>query len=507
MTGCDERVYAGLHPIECGVQSAGAAVSKGALEKMLDSSVEAATQSMNYMLSVWMRIPTPNFLRGVAYGDLPPQGTDPSSSLIPAVQNVWGALVYVEGVMVFLSICAIVLRTVQQNRAGELVNVGVVLLKLITVTSFGLLAAWVLIGASDEYAPWIMKVSAAGSDVGTESLVRAAALTQLGLIGGSLMSLLLLLGSVMQILFMIFRGAMLVVLIAVWPVSAAASGTEAGQQMFKKINMWMIALILYKPVAATIYAVGTALMFGQQQAPATSAAGVPANFASSLFEVVLGLTLITLSGLALPALVKALVPPAGLGVSSAFSGGEAVGALATGAVAVASFGLGAGAVGAGAGAGAGALGGGGGVVGLASAPSGAAQVPAATSSTPSMSGSVVQGGGIPAGSSPGGTDVAGSSGVSANGSGSSGSSGLGASAGQPGPTAGQAAPTSVPGASVASGSASSGSDGPELNTSRSGPSGGGRPGAGGAASLAGQMGSGATRSVDEGGLSGAEGAQ
>ncbi|NLH69352.1 MAG: hypothetical protein GX454_04105 [Brooklawnia sp.] len=59
---------------------------------------------------------------------------------------------------------------------------------------------------------------------------------------------------IIQVLLMIVRSAMLVVLAGVLPISAAATNTETGKQMFQKTLGWLIGMILYKPAAAIIYA-------------------------------------------------------------------------------------------------------------------------------------------------------------------------------------------------------------------------------------------------------------
>ena len=51
------------------------------------------------------------------------------------------------------------------------------------------------------------------------------------------------------------RQAMLIVVVAVLPVAAAAGGTQVGQQSYHKLTAWIIAFLLFKPVAALAYGI------------------------------------------------------------------------------------------------------------------------------------------------------------------------------------------------------------------------------------------------------------
>ena len=59
---------------------------------------------------------------------------------------------------------------------------------------------------------------------------------------------------------MIVRYGMLVLLVGVLPLTAAATNTEMGMMWFKRALGWLGGFILYKPVAALIYATAIKLM-------------------------------------------------------------------------------------------------------------------------------------------------------------------------------------------------------------------------------------------------------
>lgn len=99
-----------------------------------------------------------------------------------------------------------------------------------------------------------------------------------------------------QIMMMIVRNGMLVLLVSVLPLAAAATNTEMGMAWFKKVISWLIAFIVYKPVAAIIYAVALAL------------AGNPEG---NMMKVATGVTMMVLAVVALPALLRLVAPKAG----------------------------------------------------------------------------------------------------------------------------------------------------------------------------------------------------
>lgn len=100
--------------------------------------------------------------------------------------------------------------------------------------------------------------------------------------------------SMFQIMLMIVRNGMLILLSGVLPLAAAATNTEMGKSWFKKICSWLVVFIIYKPVAALIYA--TAIVLGGNQ--------------DNLMTMITGVVMMCLSIIALPALLR-LVSPSG----------------------------------------------------------------------------------------------------------------------------------------------------------------------------------------------------
>jgi hypothetical protein len=171
---------------------------------------------------------------------------------------------------------------------------------LVIVTGCGVPVIALMVSAADEWSRSIIDNALQGTDFGH----RVGDL--LSLSGGSLAPVLaILFGFValmvsgLMICLLAFRAAMLVLLAGLLPVAAAMTTTQTGREMMKRYAAWVVALVVWKPVAALIYAAAFRLI------------GAHDLDSSGVGSVLLGLTLMTAAVLALPALLRFLVPAAG----------------------------------------------------------------------------------------------------------------------------------------------------------------------------------------------------
>lgn len=314
------------------------------LDKVLQAFSDMAMASLEWSLSWWMKIPTPSPFNQSWDGS---GGIPGDLRLMPALASVWSSLGFISAVVMILLALFMIGKAAWNNDVGEFRSIAAMILRYIAVVTFGVPLLWMLIKFSDGYAPWIMdRALADGSSAATaETFVKQGSIISLGFGAGIIMGILIFLGAILQVGFMLIRGVLLLILIAAWGVAAAGTGSEAGMQAFKKINAWFLAFVLYKPAAATIYALGTALLTQNQLEPRGDVGG---ESGEAFFQVLMAIIMIGAAALALPALIKFMSPPAGLGASSAFSGGAAMGAIATGAIAIGTMGAGSAAMGAGA---------------------------------------------------------------------------------------------------------------------------------------------------------------
>jgi type IV secretion system protein TrbL len=276
--------------------------------------------------TLWIRLDVPS-----VWGDNGESAT---------VQFLHSEVAAIAGGLAVLGILIGACRLAWEQRAQPGRDLVQGLITLTLVTGCGVPVIGLLVSGADAFAQSILD----DARTGTASDFGANVAGMLALSGPTLAPMLVivlggiaLIVSVIQIGLMIFRAAALVMLAGLLPVAASMTTTQAGRDHFKRYVGWVVALASYKVVAALIYSAAFRL---------TSTHSLSANGVGSLL---IGVCLMTVAVVALPALLKFLVPAIGAISVGAASGG-AVGmagamAMPTGARMIASHG-GAGAVGA-----------------------------------------------------------------------------------------------------------------------------------------------------------------
>ncbi|MFE2955269.1 hypothetical protein [Nocardia tengchongensis] len=108
--------------------------------------------------------------------------------------------------------------------------------------------------ASDKFSEWVINDATDGNAKNmAELMVKTSKLQAFspGLV--LIIAIVGLLGALAQIVLAIVRQGMLVVAAGVLPLAAAGSGTGIGNTSYNKLIRWIIAFMLYKPVAAIVY--------------------------------------------------------------------------------------------------------------------------------------------------------------------------------------------------------------------------------------------------------------
>ncbi|MDN5795486.1 MAG: hypothetical protein L0H79_07000, partial [Intrasporangium sp.] len=239
-------------------------------------------------------------------------------------------------------------KMIAQQRATAGKELVQSLVTLILVAAGGVTVVNLLITAADSYSIWILNKSLTCELDTTGNCFGAAMTAMIVFVGvtniatggfGSILIIILgiiaLLIVLVQIVLMIARGAILVVLCGTLTLSASATNTQRGGAWFQKVIGWILAFILYKPAAATIYASAFRLTGTD-----------PSESGNAIITAMSGIMLLVLALIALPALMRTIVPAVGAVASSAGGGaaGAALGAAAmsnpSGAIDVAKRGLG-----------------------------------------------------------------------------------------------------------------------------------------------------------------------
>ncbi|WP_224389105.1 hypothetical protein [Pseudonocardia sp. ICBG1293] len=125
----------------------------------------------------------------------------------------------------------------------------------------------------------------------------------------------------LQWLFLFLRQAGILVLVAMLPLAAAGVISKGTGRWFPTITTWLIGLIIYKPLAAGIYAIGMALFSDKEK---------------NIETVLTGIMVLTLAIIALPAILT-FFNWVGTNVGGGASVGGVAAGAATGAVALGSL--------------------------------------------------------------------------------------------------------------------------------------------------------------------------
>ena len=379
-------------------------IANGAIDQFVAKIGEGLNKLFELLATSWFNVPSP----------------DVANSTV--VQSLSGDLRWITIYIAIFGMLFGLGRMAWELKAAPALMILRMIINLVAVSALGATIVAILVDAGDQFAPWVVS-RATGEPFSSSTLTGLLnpATLQGNVAIGLIVGLLAMLGTLAQVIFMVVRGAMLIVLVALLPTIAAGTATEEGMARFKKMLALVLAFVCYKPAAAIIYAAGLRLMHGGGQQP--------------LMSMMYGMTLIILAALALPAVIKFLAPVAAAGSSSLFSGGAAAAAaIATGAAVVT---LGGSAAVAGAGAGAG------GAAAAGGAGAGAGTASGAASAVPF-------GGGAAAGSS---RATAGASGGGSGSAGAGESAEAAASGGSPSGSAGGPASSSSSGGSSSTGAA------------------------------------------------------
>jgi type IV secretion system protein TrbL len=340
--------------IKCHVLDAVQVAAGGVFDDLNQESVNAATQALNALATFWVKSTTPVTLateNGDTWTNSEPVGYLQDRVLLLTL-SIFTLAILVAG-----------MRMAWEQRAKPLQELLRAMLSFVMVCAAGTAVIQLLVEWSDQFAINIVEEATEGVSLGT-ALRDLVLSSDNGGDGANPLPLLMALvlaqsatiASLIQIVLMLIRSAMLVLLAGTLPIAAAATNTEVGKAWFRKFCAWTLAFVAYKPAAALIYAAAIKM----------NKAGMSGS-GNSLVQVMAGMMMLMLAIFALPALLRLAVPVtaavAGGGSASGSSvadpGGAATGAINVGRSAAGSFGGGSRGGGGGGGAGLGGGGGGG----------------------------------------------------------------------------------------------------------------------------------------------------
>lgn len=221
---------------------AGAAVLSP-LESMARTVVDANLDFLRNALTWWLRVDSIN----------------PDSGPIRALQDY---TMPVAAAMLVGSVLVQAIRMALARKKDPAINVALGLIRFAVVNAVGLALLTAALRAGDAYAVFLLE------NAGREYLDRMEVVI-LGL-SLPLMVVLSVIGAVLaaiQFVLAFFRQAGILVLAAMLPIAASGSINDSTKVWLGRMVPWLVTLVLYKPMAAFIYAIGFELMSTQDEEP------------------------------------------------------------------------------------------------------------------------------------------------------------------------------------------------------------------------------------------------
>ncbi|MEV6768954.1 hypothetical protein AB0N05_10050 [Nocardia sp. NPDC051030] len=287
--------------------------------KVVDSLMNGLGEALILALTFWMKVPN--------------ERVSDSGALFTKIND------YTYQAQILLLMVSVILSGMRlaQARRGAAVSEATESFRMFARVIF---SSWMLgavivaaTQASDKFSEWIINDSTDGNAKNlAELMVKTSKLQAFspGLV--LIIAIVGLLGALAQIVLAIVRQGLLVVAAGVLPLAAAASGTDTGRQSYPKLLGWIIAFMLWKPVAAIVYMI--AFTTAGHVDDLTATAALPD--ADQAQRMLVAIVLLCSVAFVLPALMR-LVTPAVAIVGSGGSGltattGTLVGVAALGAV-------------------------------------------------------------------------------------------------------------------------------------------------------------------------------
>lgn len=280
-------------PIGCGTGAIGDAVGSAASGVMgnafADAMRDGATWIIKTTVGWWIDVPAID-LAG-----------SPASTIRTYV--LWLAAAVATGGLIWRAMLLVLSR-----RPEHALDAGRGLFVLAFWAAVGIVGPAAALSAGDSFSSWVLDEASGGQ--ASDRLVHLASLDAIDSAGAVILfGLLMMIVGLVQAVLMIFRESALVILAGVVVLAAAGSFTTATRPWLSRVIGWMLALICYKPAAALVYA-SAITMVGEGNDPRT---------------VVVGLVMMLLAVVALPALMKFFTWASG-SVNS--GGGQGMAALA-----------------------------------------------------------------------------------------------------------------------------------------------------------------------------------
>jgi len=302
--------------LNCGFGDVSCAASESFLNSIYQSISNTLQDIAKGLGTFWVNTPTINL--GDEHGK-------PSE----VVQFIQDSLSWYSSAILVIAVIYGGTQMILQRSGKPLMDLVYALMKYVLISGAGLATCVLALRAGDEYSKWVIEKSTPHGSFG-DSLTM---LLGIGLATPSsgivmfviIIGIIAIIIAVIQIGLLIIRSAIAIMLVGTLSIAYSGTNMGWGKNWAQKHTAWLIAFLLYKPAASTIYAAAFRIMdsFGDQK-------GDPGQ---QMVYFTTGLVLMIGSLAALPALMRLITPQvaAAAGSSPMFAGAMG-GAMASGAI-------------------------------------------------------------------------------------------------------------------------------------------------------------------------------
>ncbi|REF24652.1 hypothetical protein [Calidifontibacter indicus] len=283
-------------------------VTDGAWEKIVKGFLEGMVMLLEKLSTFWMKFPDPQIT----------DVTKPEGAMIGPMQLLSDQLSGWVAVCSLVSVVVCCVRAIRQVSARPFSEAAMSVLMVVAV-QLGLAGA-VQAGLAATSALSESLLATTGKNKSLSGLVSVndAMSSNQSLAVWFILALLAILSSLMQLMFMLMRGPLIMLLVLWMHFAAATAASDEGRVRAKKVIGLLISFLIYKPAAAAIYALGFMLIYGN------GTDGAPSK--DAFMNTMYGFMTVLMAAIALPAVIRFIVPLAAATTSNAFSGGAAAGA-------------------------------------------------------------------------------------------------------------------------------------------------------------------------------------
>jgi hypothetical protein len=292
-----------INPLECPGAAVGAiagSVAKAGAEGLADAIREGAKWVIKTTVGWWLNVPS----------------TDLANSPAKDIRNdvIYLALVVAVGGLIWGGV-----RLAFRRKSEAAWDIGTGIIRLAAVSALAFILPQLLMSAGDSFSSWVLNNSV--SDPVANRFIALAAMGGITAPGAVIFAgMVLIFSGIIQAILMFLREGAIVILVGVVILAAAGGFNPATKSWFPKVTGWALGLIFYKPFAALTYAAAFHFIGSDDGDPRT---------------VFVGITMMVLSIVALPTMIKFFSWAAPAAVNGSGAGGALAGLAGAGAAMVA----------------------------------------------------------------------------------------------------------------------------------------------------------------------------